>query len=57
VAARPVHASELGDTLRQIARRDAATPIAFPGIVGAWPASSPRLATVADPGGDVSDRP
>jgi len=57
VAARPVHASELGATLRQIARRDAATPIAFPGIVGAWPASSPRLATVGGPASEARSEP
>jgi hypothetical protein len=32
-ASRPVRASELGATLRQIARGDGATPIPFPGVV------------------------
>ena len=32
-AARPVEASELGATLRKIARGDSKTPVAFPGVV------------------------
>jgi hypothetical protein len=33
VVARPVQASELGAALRQIARGDGVTPIAFPGVI------------------------
>jgi hypothetical protein len=32
-AVRPVQASELGATLRKIARGDGKTPVAFPGVV------------------------
>ena len=44
VVARPVQASELGATLRQIARGDGITPIAFPGVIGApgWLANEVR---------------
>ena len=38
-ASRPVQASELGATLRQIARGDSTTPIPFPGVVRIPPAA------------------
>jgi hypothetical protein len=41
VVARPVQASELGATLRQIARSDGVTPIEFPGVLGARPGRAP----------------
>ena len=44
VVERPVQAGELGEALRQIARGDGVTPIAFPGVIGApgEPASEAR---------------
>ncbi len=41
---RPVQASELGATLRKIARGDGKTPVAFPGVVRAWPAGASCVA-------------
>ena len=43
-AVRPVQASELGATLRKIARGDSQTPVAFPGIVRVRPVGAPGVA-------------
>ena len=44
VALRPVQASELGATLRKLARGDGKTPVEFPGIVRVRPVGAPRVA-------------
>jgi hypothetical protein len=46
VSMRPVQASELGATLRKIARSDGKTPVVFPGVVRVRPAGAVRVARV-----------